>query len=160
MTKNEKDILIFAFRYVLNRGTAAPSIVIAEIMRRIDEVDQFFVEQLISDTVNALRHDLCDKCVKNDLACFLDKLLLHRDGRQNIKGFEFRESKMYIENKRIFRIEAYANTSGNGYLYMAKELDKDMKFCVVEVSSQIGRDPIMVCDNVMDDVRKHIGRAS
>lgn len=150
MTRTEEVILIFAFRYALNRGTAAPSIVIGEIMKRIDEINPQFIDQFISDTAHGLRHNLCDRCGINDWACFLNKLLLYRYGKPSIDGFDFRESKMHI-TKRILRIEAYAKTSGNEYLYMAKELDKDMKF--IEVASATGRDTIMVYDKIMGDIR-------
>lgn len=156
MTKNEEIMIVFAFRYALNRGTAAPSIVISEILRRIDEIDQFFVDQLISDTAHALRHGLCEDLCKYEWASFLDKLLIHRDGKPSIDGCEFLNSRMHLENNRLFRIEVYKievykkKTKSKNFLYVAKELEVYTK--PKEVSRRTGKTSIGVYDKIMGDI--------
>lgn len=152
MTRTEEVILIFAFRYALNRGTAAPSIVIGEIMNRIDEINPQFIDQFISDTTHALLHGLCDDLCKYEWASFLDKLLIHRDGKPSIDGCEFLDSWMHIENKRLFKIEVYKKkTKSKNFLYVAKELEVYTK--PKEVSRRTGKPSLDVYDKIMDDIR-------
>lgn len=153
MTKNEEAIHIFAFRYALNRGTAAPSIVIGEIMKRIDEINPQFIDQFISDTTHALRHGLCEDLCKYEWASFLDKLLIHRDGKPSIDGCEFLNSMMHLENNRLFRIEVYTKkTKSKNFLYVAKELEVYTK--AQEVSRRTGKTSIGVYDKIMGDIRE------
>lgn len=150
MTKNEETIYVFAFRYALSRGTAAPSIVISEILRRIDEINPQFIEQFISDTTHALLHGVCKDLYKYEWATFIDKLLLHRDGKRSIDGFEFLESKMHFENKHLFRIEVYQKTKSKNFMYVAKELEVYNK--QKEVSRRTGKPSLDVYDKIMGDI--------
>lgn len=148
MTQHEEAIYVFAFRYALNRGTAAPSIVIGEILRRIDEINPQFIDQFISDTAHDLRHGLCDDLCKYEWASFLNKLLLHRDGKPSVDGFEFLESRMYMENEQIFRIEAYQSLTDRDFMYVLKRFNRHGTYD--ELDRRTGGDPMKVYDEVRE----------
>lgn len=156
MTQHSEAIFVFAFRYALNRGTAAPFIVTSEIMKRIDEFNPQCIDQFITDTTHALLHGLCEDLCKYEWASFLDKLLIHRDGKPSIDRFEFLDSRMHLENNRLFRIEVYKKkTKSKNFLYVAKELEVYTK--PKEISRRAGKTSIDVYDEIMGEIKRHAG---
>lgn len=157
MTKNEEYIYVFALKCALNQRMDA-LIPTKEFLRRAKDFRPKTINLFIADTSYALCRDWSGWPFHSKWHDFLDKLLIHKFGKPIINGFKFKESRLFVHNKRIFRLEAYS-TKCNKYLYVAKELVVDRKIKLVEVAWGTGCEPRMVYDKIKRDVEKYANNA-
>ena len=63
--KNDKLVLLCAFRYALGRATYMPSLIAEELERNWQEFEPWQREQILGDIDHAVKHDMagmdCDK---------------------------------------------------------------------------------------------------